>query len=113
MVPAQPVATGLARLNRRRSDQRTTGFDQQHARGREFVPRGRLIASGCSSAWHAGRIDTVEGRVAKLELIFNQVNTGDRVLLPKDWQEQLPPGYAAGLRQKGASLACVDKIGMI
>jgi hypothetical protein len=83
------------------------------ARGREFVPRGRLIASGCSSAWHAGRVDTVDGREAKLELIFNQVNNGDRVLLPKDWQAQLPPGYAAGLRQKGASLACIDKIGMI
>lgn len=83
------------------------------ARGREFMPRGRLIASGCSSAWHAGRIDTVEGRVAKLELIFSQVNNGDRVLLPKDWEEQLPPGYAAGLRQKGASLACIDRIGMI
>jgi hypothetical protein len=83
------------------------------ARGREFVPRGRLIATGCSSAWHAGRVDTVEGREPKLALIINQVNNGDRVLLPKDWQDQLPPGYAAGLRQKGASLACIDKIGMI
>ncbi|NYE60538.1 hypothetical protein FHW58_001690 [Duganella sp. 1224] len=83
------------------------------ARGREFVPRGRIIASGCSSAWHAGRVDTVDGRTPKLELIFNQVNTGDRVLLPKDWQDHLPPGFAAGLRQKGASLACIDKIGMI
>lgn len=83
------------------------------ARGREFVPRGRLIATGCSSAWHAGRVDTVDGRVPKLELIFNQVNNGDRVLLPKDWQAQLPAGFAAGLRQKGATLACIDKIGMI
>lgn len=83
------------------------------ARGREFVPRGRIIATGCSSAWHAGRIDTVEGREAKLELIFNQVNNGDRVLLPKDWQDHLPPGFSAGLRQKGATLACIDKIGMI
>jgi len=83
------------------------------ARGREFVPRGRIIATGCSSAWHAGRVDTVEGREAKLELIFNQVNGGDRVLLPKDWQDHLPPGFAAALRQKGASLACIDKIGMI
>ena len=83
------------------------------ARGREFVPRGRIIATGCSSAWHAGRVDTVDGREPKLELILNQVNHGDRVLLPKDWQDQLPPGYAAGLRQKGASLACIDKIGMI
>lgn len=83
------------------------------ARGREFVPRGRIIATGCSSAWHAGRVDTVGGREPKLELIFNQVNNGDRVLLPKDWQELLPPGFAAGLRQKGATLACIDKIGMI
>jgi hypothetical protein len=83
------------------------------ARGREFVPRGRIIATGCSSAWHAGRVDTVDGREPKLELIFNQVSTGDRVLLPKDWQDHLPPGFAAGLRQKGASLACIDKIGMI
>ena len=83
------------------------------ARGREFVPRGRIIATGCSSAWHAGRVDTVEGREPKLELIFNQVNIGDRVLLPKDWQDHLPPGFTARLRQKGASLACIDKIGMI
>jgi hypothetical protein len=83
------------------------------ARGREFVPRGRLIATGCSSAWHAGRVDTVDGREPKLELILNQVNKGDRVLLPKAWQEHLPAGFAAGLHQKGASLACIDKIGMI
>lgn len=83
------------------------------ARGREFVPRGRIIATGCSSAWHAGRVDTVDGREAKLELIFNQVNNGDRVLLPKDWQDHLAPGFSAGLRQKGATLACIDKIGMI
>ncbi|MYM67742.1 hypothetical protein GTP45_12985 [Pseudoduganella sp. FT55W] len=83
------------------------------ARGREFVPRGRIIATGCSSAWHAGRVDTVEGREPKLELILNQVNRGDRVLLPKDWQDHLPPGFGAGLREKGASYACIDKIGMI
>jgi hypothetical protein len=39
------------------------------ARGREFVPRGRIIASGCSSAWHAGRVDTVEGLAPKCALI--------------------------------------------
>jgi hypothetical protein len=83
------------------------------ARGREFVPHGRIIATGCSSAWHAGRVDTVDGRDAKLALVFSQVSRGDRVLLPKDWEHQLPPGFAAGLRQKGASLACIDKIGMI
>ena len=83
------------------------------ARGREFVPRGRIIATGCSSAWHAGRVDTVEGREAKLELILIQALAGDRVLLPKAWQDALPAGFAAQLRQKGASLACIDRIGMI
>ena len=83
------------------------------ARGREFVPRGRIIATGSSTAWHAGRVESVEGREPKLELILSQVNHGDRVLLPRDWQDELPPGYAAGVRQKGASLACIDKIGMI
>ncbi|MQA23616.1 hypothetical protein [Rugamonas rivuli] len=83
------------------------------ARGREFVPRGRLIATGCSSAWHAGRVDTVEGREPKLELILKQAVPGDRVLLPKAWQGELPAGFAAELRQKGATLACIDRIGMI
>ncbi|MEV4781869.1 hypothetical protein [Burkholderia sp. LMU1-1-1.1] len=83
------------------------------ARGREFVPRGRIIATGCSSAWHAGRVDTVQGREPKLELIMRQVHAGDRVLLPKAWEEVLPPGFRADLRQKGATLACIDRIGMI
>jgi hypothetical protein len=83
------------------------------ARGREFVPRGRIIATGCSNAWHAGRVETVDGREPKLELILKQVGAGDRVLLPRDWQEQLPAGFSAALRQKGASLACIDRIGMI
>jgi hypothetical protein len=83
------------------------------ARGREFVPRGRIIATGCSTAWHAGRVETVEGREPKLELILRQVGAGDRVLLPKDWQDELPPGFVAELRQRGASIACIDRIGMI
>jgi hypothetical protein len=83
------------------------------ARGREFVPRGRIIASGCSSAWHAGRVDTVEGRAAKLELILKQAVQGDRVLLPRDWQNDIDPAYAGALRARGASLACIERIGMI
>ncbi|MYN07991.1 hypothetical protein [Pseudoduganella aquatica] len=83
------------------------------ARGREFVPRGRIIASGCSSAWHAGRVDTVEGREAKMELILKQAVQGDRVLLPRDWQNDIPPAYVGALRARGASLACIERIGMI
>jgi hypothetical protein len=83
------------------------------ARGRDFVPRGRLIASGCSSAWHAGRVDTVDGVAAKCALLLREAGPGDRILLPRAWQEQLPEGFAERLRMQGASVACVERIGMI
>lgn len=83
------------------------------ARGREFVPRGRLIASGSSGAWHAGRVETVEGCEPKCALIAQQAVAGDRVLLPKAWEAGLGPAFAAGLRAKGASMACIDRIGII
>ncbi|WP_256077210.1 hypothetical protein [Massilia sp. YIM B04103] len=87
------------------------------ARGREFVPRGRLIASGCSAAWHAGRVDTVEGREAKMELILRQAAPGDRVLLPHAWRQELEDAayaeLAGALKAKGASLACIERIGLI
>jgi hypothetical protein len=83
------------------------------ARGREFVPRGRLIASGSSSAWHAGRVDTVDGVDVKCALLLREAGPGDRILLPRAWQEQLPDGFAEGLRMQGASVACVERIGII
>ena len=86
------------------------------ARGREFVPRGRLIASGCSSAWHAGRVDSVEGREAKTALILRQAAAGDRVLLPRAWlaeQAAMGSDFAAALKAKGATLAWVEHIGLI
>jgi len=83
------------------------------ARGRDFVPRGRLIASGCSSAWHAGRVDTVDGVNPKCALLLREAGPGDRILLPRAWQEQLPAGFAEQLRMQGASLACVERIGII
>lgn len=83
------------------------------ARGREFVPRGRLIASGCSSAWHAGTVDSVDGLAPKCALILAQAGPGDRVLLPAAWQPGLPDGFVAELNMRGASLACIDRIGMI
>lgn len=83
------------------------------ARGREFVPRGRLIASGASAAWHAGRVDAVDACAAKCALIAQQALAGDRVLLPKAWEADLAPQFAAGLRDRGASMACIDRIGMI
>jgi hypothetical protein len=83
------------------------------ARGREFLPNGRVIASGCSAAWHAGRVDTVAGLEPKCALILRETAAGDRVLLPRAWQPELPAGFIDGLRARGASLACVERIGMI
>jgi hypothetical protein len=83
------------------------------ARGRDFVPRGRLIASGCSSAWHAGRVDTVDGVDAKCAVLLREAGPGDRILLPRAWQDRLPEGFAEQLRMQGASMACVERIGII
>ena len=83
------------------------------ARGREFMARGRLIASGCSAAWHAGQVDTVEGCAPKCALILAQVVAGDRVLLPRGWEAGLAPGFVALVREKGASVACIERIGII
>ena len=83
------------------------------ARGREFVPRGRLIASGSSQAWHAGKVETVEGCEPKCALIARQASAGDRILLPKAWESTLPADFAVRLREKGASVACIDQIGII
>ncbi|WP_426113640.1 hypothetical protein [Massilia sp. PWRC2] len=83
------------------------------ARGREFVPRGRILASGCSADWQSGRVDTVEAREAKLALLLAQAVTGDRLLLPAAWEAALPAGFVEALAASGASVACVERIGMI
>jgi hypothetical protein len=83
------------------------------ARGREFVPRGRIIATGASSAWHAGLVETVEGLEPKCALIAREAQPGDRILLPRAWEAALPPGLGDALRAKGASLVCVERIGII
>ena len=83
------------------------------ARGREFIPPGRIIASGCSSAWHAGQVDAVEGLAPKCALIGREAQAGDRVLLPRAWEGGLPAGLREALRRNGASLACIDRIGII
>jgi hypothetical protein len=83
------------------------------ARGREFVPRGRILASGASSAWHAGGVEAVEGVAAKCALLLAEAAPGDRVLLPRACEPQLPPGFAERMKERGASLASVDRIGII
>ena len=83
------------------------------ARGREFLPRGRLIATGQSAAWHAGQVDSVEGLAPKCALLLRDALPGDRILLPQAWQDALPEGFAQQLRALGASVACVERIGII
>lgn len=83
------------------------------ARGREFLARGRVIATGASTAWHAGRVDSVEGCAPKCTLVLEQAVGGDRVLVPKAWEASLPEGFCAALAAKGASLACIERIGII
>jgi hypothetical protein len=83
------------------------------ARGREFVPRGRVIATGCSSAWHAGQVEPVDGCQPKCALIAREALAGDRILLPKAWEAGLAPAFLPAVRAAGASVACIDRIGII
>jgi hypothetical protein len=82
------------------------------ARGRELVPQGRLIASGTSSAWHTGKVDDVDGLEGKCRLLLSSARPGDRVLLPHAWAGRLAPDFAPALQAHGATLACIERIGM-
>lgn len=83
------------------------------ARGREFLPRARLLATGCSDAWHAGRVDTVDGLAPKCALLLREAGPGDRIVLPQAWRGALPAGFVDDVRAKGASVTCVERIGII
>ncbi|MBD8631980.1 hypothetical protein IFT74_11435 [Oxalobacteraceae sp. CFBP 8755] len=83
------------------------------ARGREFMAWGRVIATGTSGAWHAGKVETVDALAPKCALILREAGPGDRILLPKAWETALPQGMREALRARGASLACVERIGII
>ncbi|MDB5961761.1 MAG: hypothetical protein JWP59_3055 [Massilia sp.] len=83
------------------------------ARGREFVPRGRILATGCSPDWQAGRVESVDAMEPKLALMLAQAVAGDRLLVPAAWEGRLPSAFTQALKAKGASLACVARIGMI
>lgn len=83
------------------------------ARGREFPAPGRLLASGMSLAWHAGRVDEVDGIPAKVALIAAEARRGDRVLLPAPARDMAGEPFAATLRERGASVAFIERIGFI
>jgi hypothetical protein len=83
------------------------------ARGREFPARGRVLASGCSGAWHSGAVESVDGIEPKLRLIRREARRGDRVLLPKAWEPQLGEEFKLDLRERGVAVACIERIGII
>lgn len=83
------------------------------ARGREFVPRGRVLASGSSSAWHAGSVEPVADCLPKCALIVREAVAGDRILLPMAWEKLVAPGWQGDLEARGASVAWIDRIGII
>jgi hypothetical protein len=49
----------------------------------------------------------------KCALLLREAGPGDRILLPRAWQDGLPAGFAEGVRERGASAACVERIGII
>lgn len=83
------------------------------ARGRDFLPRGRLLATGQSSSWHAGQVENVDGVEPKCALLLREAQPGDRILLPRAWEAELTPEWRARIKAQGASVACVDRIGII
>lgn len=83
------------------------------ARGRDFPARARLIATGRSGAWHTGMVETVAECDAKCALILREAQRGDRVLLPAAWEPILPAGFLTQLAARGASCACVGRLGLL
>lgn len=83
------------------------------ARGRDLPARGRLIATGTSSGWHAGLVEAVEGVAAKAALLQREAAPGDRVLFPAGCEGELGEAFMLALRSRGASVACIDRIGLI
>jgi hypothetical protein len=58
-------------------------------------------------------VDTVDGLAPKCALLLREAGPGDRILLPHAWRDALPAGFADDVRARGASVACVERIGII
>lgn len=79
-------------------------------RGRAYAPRARLIASGASSRWQDGVVESVAACQPKCQLILREAQAGDRVLLPQAWQAEMPADFFQQLRAKGASGALLTQL---
>lgn len=78
------------------------------ARGREFPAQGRLIATGGVDLH--GRVLYVEEVARKCALILRHIQSGDRVLLPLDWKDELPTGFLNGIRHAQASCVLIERL---
>ena len=80
------------------------------ARGRDPVPAGRLLATGSSSNWRSGRVESVGGMAGKLQLMEQQLQPGDRLLLPEAWRSSLLADYQARIRRAGGSCGLIAQL---
>ncbi|MHB1184204.1 MAG: hypothetical protein ACYC4A_05825 [Desulfobulbia bacterium] len=81
------------------------------ARGREFPGRGRLIATGAVNSSVSGHhVRSVENCTRKCRLILAHIAEGDRVLLPAEWRDGLPPGFMRSVEQAGATCALIERV---
>lgn len=86
------------------------------ARGLEHPPLGRLIATGRSSAWAQGVVESVGEAGRKLPYLTSVLAAGDRILVPAAWSEEYRDAIALLkshplVRAGTASVALVDRIG--
>ncbi len=82
------------------------------ARGRAFAPRGRLLATGCSSRWAEGVVESVAGCAEKSTLLLQEVSSGDRIILPAAWQAQQSSTWLQEIQAKGASCVYISQLGL-
>lgn len=82
------------------------------SRGRAYAPRARLIATGASTRWHEGIVETVAGCEEKTRLLLAQLEPGDRIILPSAWQDTLPTHWAQHIVAKGASYVLIAQLGL-
>lgn len=81
-------------------------------RGRAYAPRGRLIATGASTRWHEGIVETVASCQEKTQLLLAHVEHGDRIILPSAWQSEMPAHWAHHIAAKGASHVLIAQLGL-
>jgi hypothetical protein len=58
-------------------------------------------------------VDTVDGRAPKCALLLREAGPGDRIVFPHSWRDGFPHGFVDDVRARGASVACVERIGII